>query len=127
VTLQISEPHFLPFIAMDDECDDDNDDDDNDDTLLIVTDGELLHVGLELIVYTEAMVLRASQATNEERFQRLDGSSAFASGHQSNSALYHNPSNPSLTDRLYFILLVRFISIEKGLNDPGGEGVESQR
>jgi hypothetical protein len=80
VTLEISEPHFLPFIAMDD---DDHDDDDN--TLLIVTDGELLHVGLELIGYTEGMVLCASQVTNEEHFQRLYGSPAFAWGHQSNA------------------------------------------
>jgi hypothetical protein len=86
VTLEISEPHFLPFIAMDD--------DDDNDTLLIVTEGELLHVGLELIGYTEVMVLCASQATNEEHFQRRYGSLAFAWGHQSNSALYLNQSNP---------------------------------
>jgi hypothetical protein len=61
--------HFLSFIAMDD---------DDNDNLLILTGGELLDVGLDLIGYTDAMVLRASEDSNEERFQRLYGSSAFA-------------------------------------------------
>jgi hypothetical protein len=53
-------------------------DDDDNDNLLILTGGELLDVGLDLIGYTDAMVLRASEDSNEERFQRLYGSSAFA-------------------------------------------------
>jgi hypothetical protein len=53
-------------------------DDDDNDNLLILAGGELLNVGLDLIGYTDAMVLRASQETNEERFQRLYGSLAFA-------------------------------------------------